>query len=238
MLTEEAYHMSVGMLGVGRVIKRAVEVMREIGSDDPEAVRRAGAIDLPTIQRYLNFWCSSSLDLFGSEVSSNAATTFANAIKGRPDEATAYTDHDARNATATYDAPDGKGGVAREEVPLRNALNEIVREAYIKDCEVGLRIWNRMIGKAGIKAEIRLPSPRFNRTVGVWAGQHVDPAGNFVSEESWKARCNSWLPSDNDRAFVRSVMQRVTETGKVAAWIAPPERGVDGKPVDYEYVRL
>jgi benzoyl-CoA 2,3-dioxygenase component B len=238
MLTEEAYHMSVGMLGVGRVIKRALEVMQEIGSDDPAAVRRAGAVDLPTIQRYLNFWCSSSLDLFGSEVSSNAATTFANGIKGRPDEETAFEDHDAREQSFTLEQPDGKGGTTREGVPLRNAINEVVREAYLRDCEVGLRIWNRMITKSGIKAEIRLPSPRFNRTVGVWAGHAVDPAGDLIGADAWATRRSSWLPTEDDRTFVRSLMQRVAEPGKVAGWIAAPDRGIDGKPVDYEYVRL
>ena len=55
-------------------------------------MRRAGAIDLPTMQRYMNFWFSSSLDLFGAEISSNAANYFATGIKGRPDEAR-FADH-------------------------------------------------------------------------------------------------------------------------------------------------
>ena len=233
MLTEEAYHMSVGMLGLGRVIKRTAEVMKEIGSEDPEAVRRAGAIDLPTLQRYLNFWFTSSLDLFGSEVSSNAATTFANGIKGRPDETTAYADHDIREAVFGLDSPKG-----RDEVPMRNALNEVVREAYIKDCEVGLRLWNRTLAKSGSKSEVRLPSPRFNRTVGVWAGQPVDPTGALITPEAFATQKAAWLPSDGDRAFVKSLMKRVVEPGKVAGWIAPPERGVGNHPPDYEYVRL
>ena len=233
MLTEEAYHMSVGMLGLGRVIRRTAEVMKEIGSEDPEAVRRAGAIDLPTLQRYLNFWFTSSLDLFGSELSSNAATTFANGIKGRPDEMTAFEDHDIREAVFGLDSPKG-----REDVPMRNALNEVVREAYIKDCEVGLRLWNRTLAKSGSQSEIRLPSPRFNRTVGVWAGQPVDPAGALVSPEEFAAQKAAWLPSDGDRAFVKTLMKRVVEPGKVAGWIAPPGRGVGSHPPDYEYVRL
>jgi len=238
MLTEEAYHMSVGMLGLGRVIKRTAEVMKEIGSDDPEAVRRAGAIDLPLFQRYLNFWYSSSVDLFGSEVSSNAATTFANGIKGRPDETTAYEDHDIRNAVFALESPDGGTGVKREDVPMRNAVNEIVREAYIKDCEVGLRLWNRTLAKANIQFEIKLPSSRFNRTVGIWSGNPVDPAGNRLTAEAWAQRKSAWLPSENDRTYVKSLMKRVTEAGKVAGWIAPPERGVGSHPPDYQYVRL
>ena len=47
-----------------------------------------------------------------------------------------------------------------------------------------------------------------------------------------------WLPSEADRSFVHSLMQRVVEPGKMAAWIAPPDRGVNNLAVDYEYVRL
>src|ERR1700756_4892536 len=84
MLTEEAHHMFVGETGIGRVVKRTVEVMKELGTDDPVALRKAGVVDLPTIQKYLNFWFSSSLDLFGGDSSSNAASYFANGLKGRP----------------------------------------------------------------------------------------------------------------------------------------------------------
>ncbi len=171
-------------------------------------------------------------------MSSNAATTFANGIKGRPDETTAFEDHDIRNATFALESPDGAGGIKREDVPMRNAVNEIVREAYIKDCEVGLRLWNRALSKAGIQFEIRLPSSRFNRTVGVWAGNPVDPSGERLSSEAWAQRKHGWLPSESDRAYVKGLMKRVTEPGKVAGWIAPPERGVGTHPPDYEYVRL
>src|SRR5271154_2053300 len=92
MLTEEAHHMFVGETGISRVVKRTLEVMKELGSEDPAAIRAKGAVDLPTMQKYLNFWFSSSLDLFGSETSSNAASYFANGLKGRPDE-TQYEDH-------------------------------------------------------------------------------------------------------------------------------------------------
>jgi benzoyl-CoA 2,3-dioxygenase component B len=238
MLTEEAHHMFVGETGVGRVIKRTLEVMKEIGSDDPDAVRRAGAIDLPTIQRYLNFWFTSSLDLFGAEVSSNAASYFANGIKGRPDESR-YEDHIALGTTYALDVPDGKGGLVTEQVPMRNAMNEVMRNAYVKDCEIGVTRWNRAIAKAGVDFQLRLPSPHFRRSIGVWAGMHVDPAGKPLSAEAWNARRDEWLPSEADKAFVKSLMQkRVIEPGKMAAWIAPPDRGINNLPVDYEYVRM
>jgi benzoyl-CoA 2,3-dioxygenase component B len=237
MLTEEAHHMFVGDTGVARIVKRTLEVMKELGSEDPEAVRKAGAIDLPTIQRYLNFWFSSSLDLFGAEASSNAATTFANGIKGRPDEAN-YEDHDCRNATLELETMGDDGAIGTESVAMRSAMNEVVRRSYIKDCEIGVVRWNRQIEKAGYAFRLGLPHPRFNRSVGVWAGRTFDPEGKKLAPELWSAARDRWLPSDADKAFVRSLMKGVTEPGKMAAWIAPPDRGINALPVNYEYVRL
>src|SRR3954467_10600687 len=65
MLTEEAHHMFVGESGVARVVRRTAELMKQNESED---ARRAGGIDLPTMQKYLNLWYSVSLDLFGGEV--------------------------------------------------------------------------------------------------------------------------------------------------------------------------
>jgi len=232
MLTEEAHHMFVGETGVGRVVKRTLEVMKELGTDDPEAVRRHGAVDLPTIQRYMNFWFASSLDLFGSEVSSNAASSFANGIKGRPDEAQ-YQDHICNEAIYELETPQGK-----ESVSLRNAMNEVLRNAYIKDCEIGVKRWNMQITRAGVGFQLSLPSPRFRRAIGVWANAPTDPQGKAISREEFERNAPGWIPNEGDRAFVMSLMRRVVEPGKMAGWIAPPDRGINNLPVDYEYVKL
>jgi benzoyl-CoA 2,3-dioxygenase component B len=237
MLTEEAHHMFVGDTGISRVVKRTLEVMRELGTDEPEAIRQAGAIDLPTVQRYLNFWFSSSLDLFGSEASSNAAAYFAQGIKGRPDEKK-YGDHLLRGATFELEIPDGAGGVRIDSVPLRNAMNEVVRNSYVEDCMRGLTRWNRLVEAAGHAFRFALPSTRFRRTVGNWAGVPTDLEGRPISPAEFDARIASWLPSAGDRAFVASLMHRVAEPGKMAAWIAPPDKGIKDRPLDYEYVRL
>jgi benzoyl-CoA 2,3-dioxygenase component B len=210
--------------------------MKELGTDDPAAIRRAGAIDLPTVQRYLNFWFSSSLDLFGAEVSSNAATYFANGIKGRPDEPT-YEDHVAKEGVLAVERPEGEGA-ATEEVPLRNAMNEVTRGAYIRDCEIGVKRWNRLIARAGFPFELELPSPHFRRAIGFWAGVPADPAGRIIPAAEWQRLSPGWVPSEADRAFVKGLMQRVTEPGRMAAWIAPPDRGINNLPVEYEYVHL
>jgi benzoyl-CoA 2,3-epoxidase subunit B len=237
MLTEEAHHMFIGHTGLARVTKRTLEVMAELRTEDPETIRRAGAIDLPTIQRYINFWFSSALDLFGSESSSNAALYFAAGVKGRPNEAQ-FDDHLALNQTFCLEAPDRRGGVSQSDIPLRNAMNEATRSAYVQECQIFMDRWNDMIQRAGHDFRYRLPSSRFRRSIGVWAGVPTDLDGNPLSEEAFEAQRSAWLPSAADRAFVHSLMQSVTEPGKMAAWIAPPDRGINGQAIDYDYVRL
>jgi benzoyl-CoA 2,3-dioxygenase component B len=222
---------------VGRVIRRTLEVMKELDTDDVATLRRAGVIDLPTIQRYLNYWFTDSLDLFGSEASSNAANYFSNGIKGRPDEAK-FADHVEADTQMTIKAPDGQGGVKDESVSVRNGINEVTRLEYVKDCNVGVTRWNMSIKRAGIAFELKLPSTRFRRDVGMWAGIATSPEGTPISQAEFDAKKHEWIPSEEDQRFVKSLMQRVTEPGKIAGWIAPPDRGINAQPVDYEYVKL
>src|SRR5215207_142721 len=101
MLTEEAHHMFVGQSGVGRIIERTCAAMREAGIDDPTdiaPVRALGVVDLPTIQKKLHLHYSLSLDLFGSEVSTNAANAFNAGIKGRYKETQIDDDHQLKDA--------------------------------------------------------------------------------------------------------------------------------------------
>lgn len=229
--------MFVGDTGISRVIRRTLEMMKELDTEDPALLRRHGVVDLPLVQRYVNFWFSSSLDLFGAERSSNAATYFATGLKGRPDEGT-YEDHICKDTSVTLQVPAAGGGIEDEAVPTRNAMNEIVRQSYVKDCGIGLSRWNRLIKKAGVDFEIRLPSSRFRRSIGPWAGVPTDPGGQRIDAEAFHRNIGDWLPSEADRAYVRSLMQQVTEPGKMAAWIAPPDRGINSMPVEYEYVKL
>ena len=237
MLTEEAHHMFIGHTGIARITRRTLEVMQETRSEDPAVIRAAGAIDLQTIQKYINFWFSSALDLFGSESSSNAASYFAGGIKGRANEA-GYEDHLALNQAFTLASPNGKGGVTEDDIPMRNAMNEVLRSAYADECQIFMDRWNDTIDQAGFAFRYRLPSTRFRRTIGVWAGVPTDLDGGIISKAAFEVgKANAWLPSEADRAFVHSLMQPVTAPGKMAGWIAPPDRGINSQPVDYEYVR-
>jgi benzoyl-CoA 2,3-dioxygenase component B len=237
MLTEEAHHMFVGETGIGRVVQRTCELMREHKTDDPGAVRRLGGIDLPTLQRYLNFHYSVSLDLFGSEVSTNAANFYTAGLKGRFEETKKNDDH--RLQEASYPVARLQDGtiVTRDEAALP-ALNERLRDDYVVDCQRGVDRWNQVIRKHGLAVELRLPHRGFHRAIGGFAGAHVTPDGQVVSEAEWSARRDQWLPTREDEAYVASLMKPVVEPGKFANWIAAPARGINGKPVDFEYVRL
>jgi benzoyl-CoA 2,3-dioxygenase component B len=232
MLTEEAHHMFVGETGIGRIVKRACDLMKQ---DPNEDARNGGGLDLDTIQKYVNFWYSSSLDLFGGEISTNAADYFASGLKGREHE-DKWGDHIALNGS--YRIPiieDGR--MSERDVPLRNAMNEVLRDSYIDDNQRGVDRWNRMIAEAGVNYTITLPSRRFNRTMGIYSGHAFEPKGNPISREEFERRKQEWLPSASDREYVNTLMQPVLERGKMANWIAAPERGIKGQPLDFEYIR-
>jgi benzoyl-CoA 2,3-dioxygenase component B len=180
------------------------------------------------MQKYLNLWFSLSLDLFGGEVSSNAASYFAAGLKGRAKEAS-YEDHIALEGT--YKFPN-------EEVPLRNAMNEVLRDEYVEDCQRGVDKWNRAISQAGVAFQFVLPNRRFHRHVGLHQGMTCDPQGNVLSKDEFDRRRDEWLPSDADKAYVKSLMTKpIFDPTQMANWIAAPKLGIKGKPVDFAYVR-
>src|SRR3984893_11749351 len=237
MLTEEAHHMFGGESGVSRVIQRTCEVMNQLKTDDPEQIRAAGVIDLATIQRYLNFHYSVTIDLFGADQSSNAATFYSSGLKGRYEETKRDDDHQLNGQHyKLLDVEDGK--LVEREVPMLNAMNEVLRDDYIKDSVAGVGRWNKVLEKAGIDVRLSVPHKAFNRQIGTFAGVRVAPDRRVVNENEWKANEAKWLPTPEDRAYVASLMGRVVEPGKFANWIAPPAMGINRQPVDFEYVRF
>jgi benzoyl-CoA 2,3-epoxidase subunit B len=237
MLTEEAHHMFVGESGVSRVIARTCAAMNEMKTDDAKKLRAAGVIDLPTIQRYLNFHFSVTVDLFGADESSNAATFYSTGLKGRYEEGKRVDDHELRGQTYKVLAVQNST-LVEKEVPMLNALNEVLRDDYIKDSVAGVERWNKVIDKAGIPFKLTVPHKAFHRNIGALAGAKISPEGRVVSDAEWSAKKDTWLPSGEDRAFVASLMGRVVEPGKFANWIAPPVMGINRQPVDFEYVRF
>jgi benzoyl-CoA 2,3-dioxygenase component B len=234
MLKEESHHMFVGTTGIDRVVERTVQLMREHDTDD---VIGHGGIPLDVIQKYLNFHYSVSLDLFGSETSTNVANYYTAGIKGRWAEGRRKDDHRLTSESIMIDAVlDGQ--VGQSEVAALVGLNTDLRREYISDCQNGLNRWNRILEDAGMSRRLRLPHVAFNRQVGAYAGIQATPDGEVISAKEWELRENAWLPTEVDKTHVRSLMQPVHERGKIAAWIAPPRQGINGKPLDYDYVHL
>ena len=221
MLKEEAHHMFVGTTGVDRVVARTAELMREHDTDD---VAPHGGIPLDVIQKYINFHYSVSLDLFGSEKSTNAANYFTAGLKGRWQEERRKDDHvlteDGRRVETIRDDT-----IATEEVSALVALNHDLRTEYAADCQTGMKRWNRVLANAGIDRQLSLPHVGFNRHVGLFAGHHVTPAGELVGTDVWEANHSRWLPTEADKTHVRSLMRPVYERGKMAGWIAPTDEG-------------
>ncbi len=240
MLTEEAHHMFVGETGVGRVIQATCEAMNKAGIDDPNDIgniRDLGVIDLPTIQKKLNLHYSLSLDLFGQEVSTNAANAFNSGIKGRYMETRIDDDHELKSDTYhVKNVVDGK--IIEQEVPALTAINMRLRDDYVKDASGGLGRWNKAIKKAGIDFALKLPHEAFHRQIGVFSAIKANPEGEIISESAWDSQVSQWLPTLDDGKYIQSLMVPCYEVGEYASWISAPKVGVDNKPGDFEFVKL
>ena len=240
MLAEEAHHMFVGYTGVKRVVEATVRAMAQAGIEDPydtDAIRKLGVIDLLTIQRKTNLHYSLTLDLFGSEESTNAAKFFNSGLKGRYHEERLDDDHQLR--ASTYPVMKLiEGALVLHDVPALNALNARLRDDFIEDCLGGIGRWNREIQSHGVDFEIRLPHVAFNRAIGEFAELSVSPTGEVITAAEFGSSRDVWLPTPDDKDFIEGLMQPHYELGDFAPWIAPPSYGIDQKATDYEYVKL
>jgi benzoyl-CoA 2,3-dioxygenase component B len=234
MLKEESHHMFVGLTGVERVVERTAQVMRE---QDTDEVAPHGAIPLSVIQKYLNFHYSVSLDLFGGETSTNVGNYYTAGLKGRWAEERRKDDHQLTSASMMVDTV-MDGEIGQTEVAALLGLNTDLRREYIVDCQNGVDRWNGLLAAAGLPQRLKLPHVAFNRKVGAFAAIEASPSGEVLSAEEWEQRKSEWLPTQVDKEHVRSLMRPVYERGKIAAWIAPPRNGINGKPFDYDYVHL
>ena len=237
MLKEEAHHMFVGTTGVQRVVERTVEKMVELGATDRATLLEAGVIPLEIVQKYLNFQFSVSMDLFGSERSTNVAAYYTAGLKGRWQETRRKDDHelhgDTREMTVVRD-----GEFVTETVPVLTALNLDLRDEYVADCENGVRRWNQEMENAGLEQRLFLPHEGFNRKVGSYSSSHISPDGRIIDPTEWDASVDEWLPLEDDRAAVSSLMVGVYEPGEFAGWIAAPKTGINDQPVEFDYVHL
>jgi benzoyl-CoA 2,3-dioxygenase component B len=232
--------MMVGTTGIDRIVERTAQVMVENDTDD---VTGHGGIPLGVLQKYLNFHYSVSLDLFGGETSTNVANYYTAGLKGRWMEDRRRDDHQLTSDSIMVDAliedaGTGEQIIGQTEVAAVTGLNTDLRRAYIADCAGGVSRWNKILQTAGLPHRLRLPHVAFNRRVGAFAAIEATPDGRQLTADQWRQRQGEWLPTDVDKTYIRSLMRPVHERGKIAAWIAPPRHGINGKPFDYDYVHL
>jgi benzoyl-CoA 2,3-dioxygenase component B len=189
------------------------------------------------MQKKLNLHYTLSLDLFGSEVSTNAANTFTAGLKGRFQETKIQDDHKLESATyPVLKLVDG--AIKRVDEPALTAINMRLRDDYTADCQRGLDRWNKIIDRIGVPFKFALPHVGFHRQIGEFKDAHVTPDGALIDDATWARDKAKWLPSSGDGEFIASLMKPVTEPGQFASWIAPPRVGIDNRPGDFEYVKI
>jgi benzoyl-CoA 2,3-dioxygenase component B len=237
MLKEEAHHMFVGTTGVQRTVERTAQMIKELGTDDHDRLLEAGVIPLDVIQKYLNFQFSVSMDLFGSEQSTNAGNYYSSGLKGRWQETRRKDDHVLLDDTRMMNVVED-GQIVEKEVPMLSALNLDLRDEYVADCANGVRRWNQELEDAGLEQRLTLPHEGFNRRVGVYAAHRISPQGEVLDDATWEQRQADWLPTAEDRKAVAALMVPEYEYGEFAGWIAAPKTGINDQPVEFDYVHL
>jgi benzoyl-CoA 2,3-dioxygenase component B len=189
------------------------------------------------MQKKLNLHYTLSLDLFGSEVSTNAANAFNAGLKGRFQETKIEDDHRLENSTyPVLKLVDGE--IKRVDEPALTAINMRLRDDYTADCQRGLDRWNKIIERTGVDFKLELPNVAFHRGIGEFRDIEASPKGVLLDAATWQREKDKWLPSLADGDFIASLMKPVRELGQFAGWISPPRVGIDNKPGDFEYVKI
>lgn len=162
MLQEEAFHLSTGYAGMRRILK-------------------AGRVPVAIVQKHINKWFSSALDLFGVDHSTSAFWFYVWGLKGRFDE-----DH-----------------AAPVEDPAE--LNALARQKYRSEVAGLLRSLNLAI--PGGQPLLSAPDMKFNRHIGEHAGKPYSTGGRLLSEIQYAEHVQQKLPTVEDKAFLREISE-------------------------------
>ena len=191
----------------------------------------------PDHPKKLNLHYTLSLDLFGSEVSTNAANAYNAGLKGRFRETAIDDDHRLENDFYPV-LKFVNGEIKLVDEPALTALNMRLRDDYTRDCAKGIERFNKIIERIGIDFRWRC---RMSLSIATSASSRTcsaTPSGVLIDAATWAKQKDQWLPSLVDGEFIASLMKPVSEPGQFASWIAPPRVGIDNRPGDFEYVKL
>ena len=223
----------------GRAAHRPAHLRADEGAQDRRRAQPAARIDLPTIQQYLNFHFSVSLDLFGQEASTNAANYYTMGLKGRYLETRIEDDHVLTGAGFDIDtAEDGR--IVRKTVPALSALNERLRNDYVEDSPAGVVRWNQVIEQAGIDFELKLPHRAFNRRIGAFAelARLARRQGGERGRMEGATSASGCRPTRTAPTSTSLMGRRWSSPASSPTGSPRRARGINGQPADFEYVRF
>jgi benzoyl-CoA 2,3-dioxygenase component B len=163
MLQEEFYHLLTGHTGLSRVIK-------------------AGKVPIEIIQKKVNKWFSTALDLFGVDNSSSAYWFYVWGLKGRYDEG------------------------ATQEVCDRDKLNELARRHYLSEVSQLIAALNNLIPEG--KPKLTLPDTKFHRSIGEYADKPYSTTGELLSPEAYAKHLEDTIPNAADKATLAEIFKQ------------------------------
>jgi benzoyl-CoA 2,3-dioxygenase component B len=233
MLTEEAHHMFVGETGVQRVVKRACELMKQPGGD----VRAQGGIDLPTVQKYLNLWYTLSL----GSVRRRGVVQRGGCVRRR-DQGTPQG-RQVRRSTSSW-TPSSRWTCWRtarwstRTSPCATRSTRCCAPSTARTARAASSAGTRPCATRASTSSSSCPRPSSTARSACGRAFGFAPDGTRLTDEEWNRRRGEWLPTQADEDYVKSLMRPVTEPGKMASWLAPPLKGINNLPGEFEYVKL
>ncbi len=145
-------------------------------------VIKAGKVPIDILQKHLNKWFSVALDLFGVDNSSSASWFYVWGLKGR------------------YDEGASSGKFDREK------LNEMARNQYMGEVAQLIEALNKLVPEG--QPKIKLPDPRFHRSIGEYAGKTYSNTGELLSPEAYAKHLEQTIPTAADKAKLSEIFKQ------------------------------
>lgn len=151
------------------------------GQDGLKRIILANQVPVAILQKYVNKWVSTAHDLFGKDGSSTAEWAYVWGLKGRFDE--------RKQADKT--------AFDRKEL---NAHNRGLYHVEVADI---IRKLNAHVTETGRSEQLVMPSEKFRREIGTWAGGRFDIHGNELPNDAAYAKyLEENLPGPKDEAVI------------------------------------
>ena len=235
MLTEEAHHMFVGEAGIGRIVQRTCELMREHKTDDVRPPRRHRPARRSRSTSTSTARSRSTSSARRSRPTPPTSTRRGSRAASRRRKKT--DDHRLKDGDLLGDRARGRrASTMREEPALvvaeRAAARRLRRRLPARRRPLERDHQEARHRRRAHAAPPRLPPGhrRLRRGPGVARRPRRQPG------RVGRAACATGCPPTRTRPTSASLMQPVIEPGKFASWIAPPARGHQ-RPADRFRVR-